>query len=100
VSTFSAVVWTVMLLATVLVIVPILLILLSRAVGAARNIERYTAEALVGGVAIADNTGDIPALKDTIGVATQLLAGAGAIKDHTDRIHAALSGTPDGQEAG
>ena len=93
-----AVVWWVMLLATVLVIVPLLLILLTRAVTAARNIERYTAEALTGGVGIAGNTGNVVALKDTIGVATQLLAGAELIEGHTARIHAALAGAAE-QEA-
>ncbi|MGH9173775.1 MAG: hypothetical protein ACRD1H_05440 [Vicinamibacterales bacterium] len=93
-STTVAIIWWVMLLATVLVIVPILLLLLTRAVQAARSIERYTAEALTGGIGIAGNTQHIPALKDTIGVATQLLAGAEAIEHHTGAVRMALTPQP------
>lgn len=92
-STLVATVWIIMLVATVLVVVPILLAHLSRAVTAARNIERYTQEALDGGVKIVENTQCIPALQDTIGVATQLLAGADAIEQHTRAIHGALAQT-------
>jgi hypothetical protein len=83
-----------MLLATIFVIVPILLVLLSRAVKAARNIERYTAEALAGGVGIAGNTRHIPVLKETIGVATQLLDGAGQIERHSQAVRLALTPQP------
>ena len=61
-----AAIWWVMLIATVVVIVPMAVGLLFRAVTAARSIERYTAEALAGGVGIAQNTANVVALQQTI----------------------------------
>ncbi len=86
-----AAIWWGMLIATVAAVVPVSVTLLSRALVAARNIERYTAEALAGGVKIAGNTANVAALKDTISVASGLLAGAGSIKEHTGAIGAALA---------
>lgn len=90
-SPFVATVWWALLVATVVVVVPLLLILLTRAVTAARNIERYTAEALDGGVRIVGNTACVPALQDTIAVATQLLTDAEAIERHTVVIRQVLT---------
>lgn len=84
-------IWWGMLIATVAAVVPIAVALLSRALVAARNIERYTAEALAGGIKIAGNTANVAALKDTISVASGLLEGAGSIKGHTGAIGAALA---------
>lgn len=89
-----AAIWSGMLIATVTAVVPIAVTMLSKALDAARNIERYTAEALEGGVKIAGNTANVVALKDTISVATGLLAGAGSIKGHTGAIGAALAPGP------
>lgn len=86
-----AVIWWLMLIATVVVVVPILLRFLVRGLGAARNIEQYTAEILAGGGAIAGNTANITALKETISAAQPLLAGAGSIERHTATIEAALT---------
>ncbi|MBA3417072.1 MAG: hypothetical protein H0U10_17770 [Chloroflexia bacterium] len=86
-----AVIWWVMLVVTVVVVVPIVVGLLIRAVVAARNIERYTAEALRGGVGIAENTAHVTALKETIAVATGLLAGAESIQRSTAAIGEALA---------
>ncbi len=90
-----AIIWSGMLIATVTAVVPIAVTMLSKALDAARNIERYTAEALEGGVKIAGNTANVAALKDTISVATGLLAGAGSIKGHTGAIGAALAPAPE-----
>ena len=89
-----AVIWWVMLIVTVLVVVPMVVALLIRAVTAARNIERYTAEALAGGVGIAQNTANVAALQQTIAAATQLLAEAESIERSTATIGTAL-GAPD-----
>ncbi len=86
-----AAIWWAMLIATVAAVVPAAVTLLSRALHAARNIERYTAEALAGGVKIAGNTANVVALKDTIGVATGLLTAAGSLHKHTTAIAAALA---------
>ena len=89
-----AAIWWVMLIATVVVIVPMAVGLLFRAVTAARSIERYTAEALAGGVGIAQNTANVVALQQTIAVATQLLAGAESIERSTAAIGTALGAPP------
>ena len=89
-----AAIWWIMLIATVVVIVPIAVGLLVRAVTAARNIEQYTAEALSSGVGIAQNTANVTALRETIAVATQLLAGAESIKRSTATIGTALGAPP------
>lgn len=86
-----AVVWIGMLLATVFGVVPAVVALLQRALNAARNIERYTAEMLEGGVGIAGNTASVTALKDTIGAAPLLVNGANALEKTTAQIEAALA---------
>ena len=73
------VLWWIALGLTVLVIVPLALVLLHRLWRAARNIQRYTAEALEAAAGIAANTALLPALDDTI-------AGAGPILEHTEAI--------------
>ena len=93
-NVWIAAIWWVMLIATIVVIVPMAVTLLIRAVTAARNIERYTAEALTGGVGIAQNTANVAALQQTIAVATQLLAGAESIERSTAAIGTAL-GAPE-----
>lgn len=89
-----AVIWWGMLIATVAGVVPVAIALLSRALTAARQIEKYTAEALDGGVKIAGNTANVVALKDTISVAPRLLAAAGSLEQHTAAIAAALAPAP------
>lgn len=73
------VLWWIALGLTVLVIVPTALILLHRTWRAARNIQRYSAEALEAGLGIAGNTALLTALDDTI-------AGAGPILGTTEAI--------------
>lgn len=86
-----AVIWSGMLVATVAVVVPVAVTLLSRALEAAKNIERYTAEALDGGVKIAGNTANVAALKDTISVAPTLLSAASSLEQHSAAIAYALA---------
>ncbi|MGQ0571874.1 MAG: hypothetical protein ACT4P5_20410 [Armatimonadota bacterium] len=87
------VIWWITLIVAVAVVLPLAWYLLHRVLGAARNIERYAAETLVAGVGIAQNTAAISALEATIGVAGQILDGAGAIARSTGAIEQALRHT-------
>ncbi len=71
--------WWVALGLTLLLIVPVALYLLHRTWRAARNIQRYTAEALRAGAGIAAHTAQLTALDDTI-------AGAGPLLERTEAI--------------
>ena len=92
-------IWSGMMIAAVVGVVPAVVGLLRRALAAARNIERYTAEILAGGVGTAHNTANVAALKDTLAAAPQLLAGAQSIERHAAAIKSALGATGDGAEA-
>lgn len=91
VPTAVYVIWIVVLAVAVLVILPLTVYLLQRALNAARNIERYFAEMRDAGVGIANNTQHVKALDDTIQVAGQLLETAGAINEHAATIESALT---------
>ena len=93
-----AAIWSGMLIATVVGVVPIVVSLLRRALAAARNIERYTDEILTAGVGIAQNTASVAALKDTLAAAPLLLEGAGSIERHTSTVVAALGSAGSGAE--
>ncbi len=84
------VVWSLLLVVTVFVVVPVLVRLLHRIYLAARLLEHNTARALAAGVGIAGNTGNIEALNTTIGVATDILGTATAIEEHAGTIESAL----------
>ncbi len=86
-----ATIWIGMLAATLLAVVPAVVTLLTRALNAARNIERYTAEILTGGVGIAENTASVAALKDTLAAAPHLVTAATSLEANTARIEAVLS---------
>jgi len=85
-----AAIWSFMLIATGVAVVPIVVNLLRRGLAAARNIEQYTVEILKSGVGIANNTANVAALKDTLGVAPHLVAGAESIRDHVMTIETVL----------
>lgn len=85
------VIWSAMLVVTTVGVVPVVVSLLQRGLTAARNIERYTEEALASGVEIAEHTGAVAELQTTIGVAGELLQGASAIEGHAAAIGAALT---------
>ena len=93
-----AVIWSGMLIATVVGVVPTVVNLLRRALAAARNIERYTDEILTAGVGIAQNTGSVAALKDTLAAAQLLLEAAGSIERHASAVVAALGSAGSGAE--
>ncbi len=92
-------IWSGMLIVTVVGVVPAVVGLLRRALAAARNIERYSAEILAGGVGIAGNTANVAALKETIAAAPGLVAGAGSIERHAAAIRSALGSAGDGEGA-
>ncbi len=85
-----AIIWIVMLAVTFLVVVPVLVRLLHQTFRAARQLEHYTARALVGGVGIAGNTANIEALNSTIAVATDILGVSRSIEEHAGTIESAL----------
>lgn len=76
-------IWIVTILIVALVIVPVALSLLSRALRAARAIETNLHDMLEAGVKIAGHTGAVPALDDTIATAVAMEPVAGAIKEKT-----------------
>jgi hypothetical protein len=84
--------WWGMIVATVAAVVPLALFLLTRALGAARQIERYTADILEHGVGIAVNTSDATALKQTLALAPRLLDGTEAIIAQVSAITTILGG--------
>lgn len=85
------IIWALLLAFVIIVIVPITVFLLYRTHRIARSIERYFADMVAAGVGIAENTGHIEALEDTIQVATTLLSVAGNINNHSETIKTTLA---------
>lgn len=83
--------WWIALGLTVLVIVPAAIYLLHRTWQAARNIRRYTAEALEAGGGIADNVTAVAALEETIERAGLLVEKAGALEAAAEELAGILS---------
>ncbi len=84
-------VWGGALLAGYVVVVPAAVTLLGRTLEAARQIERYTEAMKESGAGIARNTASVAALRDTVSVATELIAGAEAIGRNLASIEGALT---------
>lgn len=82
--------WTILLVVTVLLL-PLIISLLHRTWVASKNIERYFKEMLEAGLGIAGNTEHIKALDDTIGVASGILDMAGKIDGNADALKSALA---------
>lgn len=85
------VLWTILLVVTVLLL-PFIVSLLHRTWKASRSIERYFKEMLEAGLGIAGNTEHIKALDDTISVASGMLEVAGNINSHAETIKETLAG--------
>lgn len=83
--------WWVALGLTVLVIVPLAVYLLHRTWQAARNIRRYTAEALEAGAGIAENAVAVEALEETVERAGPLTERAAALEEAADELAGILS---------
>jgi len=84
------VLWTILLLVTVLLL-PFIVNLLHRTWKASRNIERYFKEMKEAGFGVAGNTEHVKALDDTIGVASGMLDVAGDINAHAEALKGALA---------
>lgn len=89
-SQIILILWTILLVVTVLLL-PLIVSLLHRTWVASRNIERYFKEMLDAGLGIAGNTEHIKALGDTITVAGGMLEVAGKIDQNADTIKGALA---------
>ena len=85
-------IWWIGLVVTLVVFVPWAVYLLHRTWLAARSIERYAAETLTAAAGIVENTKNVAALDTTIGVASQLLEGAGSVVKKLDTTAAVLAG--------
>ena len=84
-------IWTVGLVVTLLVWVPVAVYSLHRTWKAAQSIRRYAAEALQAAAGIVQNTAPISALGATIGVATQMVETAGAVERKLDAVAGLLA---------
>ena len=84
------VIWCIGLVLTLVVFVPLAVYSLHRTWRSARSIQRYAAETLQAAAGIARNTANVKALDATIGVATEMLGGAGAIEKKLSTIATVL----------
>jgi uncharacterized membrane protein len=82
-STLALSIWIATLAIVALVIVPVALALLSRALRNARAIEKYLADMLEAGVKIVGHTKSIRALDDTLKVAKKMGSVAKPIETKT-----------------
>ncbi len=85
------VIWGVALLVIALVIVPVAILLLRRALHAARSIETYLDEMRAAGAGIAANTAAIPALDKTIEIAGAMGKVAASLDRHAGAIAGILA---------
>ncbi len=79
-------IWWTTLLIVIVVVVPLAIGLLHRTLRAALSIRRYFAEMLEAGIGIAENTGSIPELKNTITVGVAMVETAGRLDEHSATI--------------
>jgi hypothetical protein len=86
-----AVIWWVTLLGAIFAALPNLVAWLMRAFGAAREIEKYTADILDAAIGIKENTANAVALKETISVAPRLISSAKAIESHATSLESAMA---------
>jgi len=90
-STLALFIWGATLAIVALVIVPVALSLLSRALIAARNIEGYFADMLEAGVKIVGHSEAVPALSDTLATAVAMKPVAVAIETKTSVVASILA---------
>lgn len=84
------VLWWIALGLTVLVIVPLAVTLLARALRAARSIRRFTADTLRAAGGIAEHTAAISALDRTAAGAGPILEKTAALRDAAARLERTL----------
>ncbi len=97
-STMGLVIWTLLLAVIVVVVVPLAVSLLRRALRAARSIEAYLADMLKAGLGVAGNTAAIPTLDTTIAAAVAMKPVAQGIEAKTGAVTEFLAGV--GQAGG
>jgi hypothetical protein len=85
------VIWSVTLAIVLLVIVPVAVMLLARALRAARSIQAYAEEMLAAGAGIARNTAAIGALDATVATAGAMVETAAALDPHSAEIAGTLA---------
>ena len=86
-----SVLWTILLVITVLLL-PYIIYLLHTTWKAARSIQQYFAEMRDAGIGVAGNVEHVNALNDTISVASAMLGVAGNINEHAETIKDTLGG--------
>jgi len=84
-------IWIALLAVIAVIIVPLAVGLLRRALKAARNIEGYLADMLAAGVGVAGNTAAVPALDQTIDWAVAMKPVADEIEAKTGAVAALLA---------
>lgn len=84
-------IWIALLAVIAVVIVPLAVGLLRRALKAARAIETYLADMLTAGVGVAGHTAAVPALDQTIDWAVAMKPVADGIEAKTGAVAALLS---------
>lgn len=90
-SSLALTIWIVTLLIVVLVIVPVAVSLLSRALRNARAIEQYLSDMLDAGVKIVGHTKSVPALDETLAAAGAMIPIAAAIEEKTGAVAGMLA---------
>ena len=90
-STAALFIWGATLVIVALVIVPVAVSLLTRALTAARNIEQYFHDMLEAGVRIVGHTEAVPALNDTLATAAAMKPVADAIETKTGVVAGILA---------
>jgi hypothetical protein len=90
-STLDYAIWIVTLLIVAFVVVPVAVVYLRRALGAAQAIERNLADMLTAGLRIADHTGAVPALDRTIAAAVAMKPVAQSIEAKTGLVATLLA---------
>lgn len=82
--------WTVTVVLALVVFVPLSVYMLASLLRTTRSIQQYAREAVAPAQAIATHTSAVPALDDTIAVATEMLAAAEAVAAKLDAVASAL----------
>ena len=95
----TLVTWIATLLVVALVIVPVAVNLLRRVLTAAWAIERYLADMEAAGKVIAEHTGAIPALDETLATAGTMVGVAGNIEAKTEAAKGVLAARAEGAGA-
>lgn len=85
-TTLGFAIWILALIVVTLVIVPVAIHYLRRALKAARAIEQNLADMLTAGVKIAGHTGAVPALDKTIETAVAMKPVASSIEGKTKAV--------------